>query len=164
MDIVFLIASLVLSLLVAFLIYLLFKSKEKADKTKTENDRLRTQIYQLQATVDKHPTDLAKQRGSLFGKGLEKFLPEFPNYPYNPLDVVAVFDTVDFIVLEGRNKIKAGEGTEIEKVVFQDIKYGLGEKGENQRALERCIRDGRVVFEIWRVNPVSGVLELRRTD
>jgi len=78
--------------------------------------------------------------------------------------VVAIWDTVDFIVLKGRNEIKTGEGTEIEKVIFQDIKYGAGEKGENQRALERCILAKRVKFEVWRVDPDTGILELKRTS
>ena len=92
---------------------------------------------------------LQGQRSKISGDFLEKFCPFAPSYPYNLNDVVAIFDTFDFMVLKGRTDGK------IEEIIFQEMKSYtpsyLGIKSR-QGQLKSCIINGRVRFEHWELD------------
>lgn len=89
---------------------------------------------------------LASQRGSISGEIKEMYCPFAPDYPYDLRDVVAVFDTFDFLVLNGRNSERG-----IQELVFQEMKTGWGVLGDAQKQLRDCVKAGRVKFEQWRL-------------
>ena len=86
------------------------------------------------------------QRSKISGDVLEKFCPFSPAYPYNLQDIVAIFDTFDFMVLKGRTNGK------IEEVVIQEMKSTPQTLRQNQRQLKACIKAGKVRFEHWELN------------
>ena len=115
---------------------------------------------QLEKNSKSYEDGLAKQKGILFGKGLEKFLPYFTDFPYNPLDVIGVFDTIDFITCVGRNLLDNNPNAIIDKIIFQDVKYNTSKINHRQDAFRDAILYGRVGFEIWRIDEKTGKLKV----
>ena len=102
-----------------------------------------TQHYFKKKLQEAIKESLRGQRSKISGDILEKFCPFSPNYHYNLRDVVAIFDTFDFMVLKGRS-----DGM-IEEVIIQEMKSTPQSLKPNQRQLRDCIKAGKVRFEHW---------------
>lgn len=93
---------------------------------------------------DKLALALRGQKAKISGDDIAKFCPFSPDYPYNSRDVVALFDTCDYLVFNGR------VGGDITEVVFQEMKINKAGLRLEQRSLRDCIKAGRVRWETWR--------------
>ncbi len=96
------------------------------------------------AWEDRYQKGLDGQRAAISGTIFEKFCPFAPEYPYNLSDVIAVFNTFDFMVLKGKVDGK------IEEIVIQEMKSSEGYNLDTpQRQTRDCIKAGKVRFETW---------------
>lgn len=93
---------------------------------------------------ESHEHGLISQRGQVAGKILERFLPIFSDYEYNPDDVIPIFNTFDFLVLKGRCQ------NNITSVIFQEVKTGNSRMERLQKNLRDIIVKGHVSFEQWK--------------
>ncbi len=91
---------------------------------------------------DKYQKGLEGQRSAISGTIFEKFCPFAPEYPYNLSDVIAIFNTFDFMVLKGKVDGK------IEEIVIQEMKSSEGYNLDTpQRQTRDCVKAGKIRFE-----------------
>jgi len=94
---------------------------------------------------------LQNQRNRISGKILEQYCPFAPEYTYNPDDSVAVFDAFDYLNLVGKSANK------IVEIVFQEMKSGVSKRlTSRQRQIRDCIQAGKVRFELWWLDGITG--------
>jgi predicted Holliday junction resolvase-like endonuclease len=105
----------------------------------------------------------AIQRAVNVGFLMEKFLPFFPEYTYNPYDIRYVGHSFDFIVLNGLEETK-----QIQSIIFQEIKTGMRPKvlSPNEKALRNFIyslndetRD-KIIYEQWMKKETDNVFSV----
>jgi len=103
---------------------------------------------QEERAKERAKVSLETQSAILRGQNLQKWLPSLAEYPYDNGDVISVFDTFDYLVLEGR------VNQPIKSIVFQEVKTGNDSHSlyGNQLGLYRFI-DGLkcplIRFEHW---------------
>ena len=85
----------------------------------------------------KYKDNLNRQRGSVSGTFIEKFIPYFPEYSYNQFDLVHVGKPFDILVLNGLE-----ENKKIDSLIFQEIKTGA-----NARAIPSSNSNERVLMD-----------------
>ncbi|KJV41186.1 Holliday junction resolvase-like protein [Acinetobacter brisouii] len=91
-------------------------------------------------------------RAILKGRMAEQFAPIFPEFEYLPSDAKFLGDPVDYIVFNGYNAFRDGDGRADEiEVVLIDIKSGNARLTKGQQAIADAIRKGRIRFETIRV-------------
>lgn len=91
-------------------------------------------------------------RAILKGKMAEQFAPIFPEFEYLPSDAKFLGDPVDYIVFNGYNAFRDGDGRADEiEVVLIDIKSGNARLTKGQQAIADAIKKGRIRFETIRV-------------
>ena len=91
-------------------------------------------------------------RAILKGRMAEQFAPIFPEFEYLPSDAKFLGDPVDYIVFNGYNAFRDGDGRADEiDVVLIDIKSGNARLTKGQQAIADAIRKGRIRFETIRV-------------
>ncbi|MHA3050336.1 MULTISPECIES: Holliday junction resolvase-like protein [unclassified Acinetobacter] len=91
-------------------------------------------------------------RAILKGRMAEQFAPIFPEFEYLPSDAKFLGDPVDYIVFNGYNSFRDGDGRADEiEVVLIDIKSGNARLTKGQQAIADAIKKGRIRFETIRV-------------
>jgi len=103
-----------------------------------------------------HRHGLNRQSGAITGTILQKYLPFFNEYPYNPRDTIPIFDTFDYLVLRGR------DNGAISEVIIQELKSGQSKLSTTQTTLRYCVEHGFVRFETWKWNEKSNSFHLVR--
>lgn len=106
----------------------------------------------IAAEQKKAQDNKAIQRAVNVGYLMEKFLPFFPEYTYNPFDIRYVGHSFDFLVLNGLEETK-----QIQSIVFQEIKTGMRPKvlSPNEKALRNFIYSlndetrEKIIYEQW---------------
>lgn len=112
-------------------------------------EEITTKVAELEKKAQDNKTI---QRAVNVGFLMEKFLPFFPEYTYNPFDIRYVGHSFDFIVLNGLEETK-----QIQSIVFQEIKTGIRPKvlSPNEKALRNFIYSlndetrEKIIYEQW---------------
>ena len=134
----------VLAALVVIILWLVLSSERRhraEEIVQHEEDKAQAVVLALRG-----------QKSTISGTIAEKFCPFAPEYPYNLNDVVAVFDTCDFMVFTGRTDGK------ITEVVFQEMKSGDPRLSDLQRQLRDCVKTQRVRWETWQFKDGKWIL------
>ena len=127
------------------------------DKINEVNNLLKEEIAKTKATlqstikeeVEKARADSVKrQRSILKGQATEHLAP-YINSEYNPKDYKFIGDPIDYVIYDGLSNIKSKDD-ELVKIIFMDIKTGKSNLNRVQRAIRKCIQDGRVEFQVYR--------------
>ena len=74
---------------------------------------------------------------------VEKIVPSFPNFAYEPGDCRAMFEPVDYLVFSGlttRNQIHA--------LYFVEVKSGNARLSGSQQSIKKVVENGTVQFRI----------------
>ena len=96
-------------------------------------------------------------RSSIRGSAVETFAVFLENFPVanvNPSDVIFVGNMLDFIVFNGVSDYRDGvasSGSDIE-IVFVEVKTNKSRMSKVQKAIQNAIEEGRVRFELFRVD------------
>ena len=75
------------------------------------------------------------------GKTIEKLLPFFKNFKYNPHDLRFVGDPIDYIIFDGYSEGK------IKQIVFLEIKSGKSKLSKIQNEIKEMIEKRKVKWE-----------------
>ncbi|MDF1513926.1 MAG: Holliday junction resolvase-like protein [Anaerolineae bacterium] len=115
---------------------------------------------QLKEAVIVARKDSANQsRAVLKGKMAEQMAPMLPGFDYWPADARFLGDPVDYIIFNGYSTCKDGlDDCENLEIVIMDIKQGKSGLTYGQRQIARAVAEGRVRFEIVRVQADGGIL------
>ncbi len=99
-----------------------------------------------------------QSRSTLKGKMAEQMAPMLPGFPYLPSDARFLGDPVDYVVFNGYTSVKDdnADGADLELVII-DIKHGRSSLTPCQRAVARAVEDGRVRFEVVRIDETGQV-------
>lgn len=136
----------------------MLEQKKELEKTlMSKNRKLRDDLVELSSTLEtkiKEAVEAARadsikrQRSILKGQATEHLAP-YINSTYNPKDYKFIGDPIDYVIYDGLSDIKSKED-QINKIIFMDIKTGKSQLNRVQRAIKKCIQEGRIEFEIYR--------------
>lgn len=127
---------------------------EQKDK---QNATLEKRCTELESTMESAVKEAAKearadsikrQRSILKGQATEHLAP-YINSDYNPKDYKFIGDPIDYIIYDGLSEIKTKEDS-LNRIIFMDIKTGKSQLNRTQRAVKKCIEEGKIEFEIYR--------------
>ena len=136
---------------------MLEQKKELEQTLISKNRKLRDDLVELSSTLEtkiKEAVEAARadsikrQRSILKGQATEHLAP-YINSTYNPKDYKFIGDPIDYVIYDGLSNIKSKED-EINKIIFMDIKTGKSQLNRVQRAIKKCIQEGKIEFEIYR--------------
>lgn len=122
-----------------------------------ERRRAQARIEQLLAEHEKGLSDarkesLQKSRSSLKGQIAEQMAPLLPGFRYLPADARFLGDPVDYVVFSGYTDVRdARSDSSVLDIVLLEVKQGGSALSPFQRAIARCVEEGRVRFEILRI-------------
>lgn len=95
---------------------------------------------------------VSSSRAILKGRMAEQFAPIFPEFEYLPSDAKFLGDPVDYVVFNGYNAFRDGDGRADQiEVVLIDIKSGNARLTKGQQAIAEAVKKGRIRFETIRV-------------
>jgi predicted Holliday junction resolvase-like endonuclease len=122
-----------------------------------ERRRAQARIEELIASRERNLLEARREsversRSSLKGQIAEQMAPLLPGFPYLPADARFLGDPIDYIVFRGYSDFRdrGGGGEELE-IVLLEVKQGGSVLSPSQRAIARCVQEGRLRFEICRV-------------
>jgi predicted Holliday junction resolvase-like endonuclease len=94
-----------------------------------------------------------KSRSTLKGKIAEQLAPLFPGFPYLPADARFLGSPIDYIVFSGISNL-SGHPSSVEdlEIVLLEVKQGSSALTQLQKAVATCVEEGKVRFEITRVD------------
>ena len=75
------------------------------------------------------------------GKIVEKIVPSFPSFSYEPGDCRALFQPIDYLVFSGLAK-----HDQVEAIFFVDVKSGNARLSFAQRGIKQAVESGAVRF------------------
>lgn len=107
--------------------------KEKMDDIKEERKLLKTKKKEKPKRI-KVTTESVN-----FGKIVEKIIPSFETFPYEPKDCRALYEPIDYIIFG--NYSKTGK---CDYIVFTDVKSGRAQLEDNQKQIKRLVNSGKV--------------------
>jgi predicted Holliday junction resolvase-like endonuclease len=81
----------------------------------------------------------------LAGKTLEKLVPFFENFPYNPQDARWLGDPIDFVIFDG---LSSGEPS---KIAFCEVKSGESRLTKQQEKIREIVKKKKVEWSEFRV-------------
>ena len=117
--------------------------KRYEDQLSASKETIRKEYDAAYAQKAKKSNDAA--RNSIRGQVLQQFIPTLTG-KYNPYDYRFLGDFADYVVVDGYTDVKDGVASEVKQVVFLEIKTGESKLSKHQRAVQRAIQEGRVVF------------------
>lgn len=111
------------------------------------------ELEHQQALTAAQKRSVNTSRAVLKGKMAEQMAPIMPEFHYLPSDAKFLGDPIDYVVFDGYNDFRDGDGTaEDIEVVFIDIKSGAARLTKGQQAIQQAITAGRVRFETIRID------------
>lgn len=128
------------------------------NKIKNIELELESKKKEISALANKHKIELQEARKSAvkqskavkLGNTLENLVPLITD-KYNSKEMKFLGDPIDYICFVGLEDLKNGTKKEIEKVVILDVKSNKSQLNKNQRAIKKCIADGRVEFKTLKI-------------
>ena len=99
-----------------------------------------------------------RARSTLKGQIAEQMLPLLPGFPYLPADARFLGDPIDYVVFNGYTGARDGGGDASDlEIVLLEVKHGASALSPLQRGVARSVEQGRVRFEICRVQDDGNV-------
>jgi len=117
--------------------------KRYEDQLSTSKESIRKEYEAAYAQKAKKSNDAA--RNAIRGQVLQQFIPTLTG-KYNPYDYRFLGDFADYIVIDGYTDVKDGVASEVKEIVFLEIKTGESKLSKHQKAVQRAIQEGRVVW------------------
>lgn len=117
--------------------------KRYEDQLAASRESIRKEYEAVYAQKAKKSNDAA--RNAIRGQVLQQFIPTLTG-KYNPYDYRFLGDFADYIVIDGYTDVKDGIVSEVKEIVFLEIKTGESKLSKHQRAVQRAIQEGRVVW------------------
>lgn len=124
---------------------------------RSERRQSRARIEELLQTHQKGVEDARREsvlrsRSSLKGRITEQLAPLLPGFQYEPADARFLGDPIDYVVFSGYSHLRDNQGGgEALDIVLLEVKQGGSTLSPFQKAIARCVTEGRVRFEICRV-------------
>jgi predicted Holliday junction resolvase-like endonuclease len=113
----------------------------------------------LEARIrDARKESVDRARSTLKGQIAEQLLPLLPGFRYRPADARFLGDPVDYIVFNGYTGLRdeGADARELE-IVLLEVKQGGSSLTPFQRSIARSVEEGKVRFEICRVQDDGSV-------
>jgi predicted Holliday junction resolvase-like endonuclease len=126
---------------------------------------IRAQLALRDAVSTASRRSVEQSRSTLKGQIAAQKAPMLRGFPYHPADARFLGDPVDYIVFNGYTQVK-DDGAEDEalEIVIVDIKRGSSKLSRSQQRIARAVADGRVRFEVIRIDDRGRVsCQLART-
>ena len=99
-----------------------------------------------------------KARSSLKGQIAEQMAPLLPGFLYAPADARFLGDPVDYLVFDGYTGLRdGGSARDGLDIVLLEVKQGKSVLSPFQRGIARCVEEGRVRFEVCRIQDDGSV-------
>ena len=99
-----------------------------------------------------------QSRNVLKGRIAEQMAPLLPGFAYHPADSRFLGNPIDYVVFNGYTEFADAEGSDEDlEIVLLEIKQGSSQLSREQRAIRRAIEDGKVRFEVARVDDDGNV-------
>ncbi len=108
---------------------------EKLDEYKERMEKLRARRISATEGAEKKAIEVG------IGQVVEKVVPNWKAFSFEPPDCRPLFEPIDYVVFDGMTKRQ-----EVESVVFMDIKTGKSRLNKNQRLIRDAVEDGRVRY------------------
>lgn len=89
---------------------------------------------------------LAASRATIRGQVAEQLVPLHAAFPFEPGDARFLGGPIDYVVFEGLS-----DGEDELEIVFVEVKTGRGRLTAREAAIRRAVEDGRVRFELVRL-------------
>ncbi len=117
--------------------------KRYEDQLSASKETIRKEYEAVYAQKAKKSNDAA--RNAIRGQVLQQFIPTLTE-KYNPYDYRFLGDFADYIVIDGYTDVKDGVASDVKEIVFLEIKTGESKLSKHQKAVQRAIQEGRVVW------------------
>jgi predicted Holliday junction resolvase-like endonuclease len=78
------------------------------------------------------------------GKIVEKIVPSFSSFSYQPSDCRALFEPIDYLVFSGLTK-----SSKVDVLHFVDIKSGGARLNQNQKRIKEAVEAGKISYCIY---------------
>ncbi len=85
---------------------------------------------------------------TLSGKTLERLIPFLEKFDYDPHDVRWLGDPIDLVVFDGYSK---NNGSDLDQIVFLEVKSGQSRLTKIQEKIKQAIRERRIKWEEFRI-------------
>ncbi len=108
---------------------------EKFDEYKERMDKLRARRISATEGAEKKAIEVG------IGKVVEKIVPNWKAFSFEPPDCRPLFEPIDYVVFDGMTKRQ-----EVESIVFMDIRTGKSRLNKNERLIRDAVEDGRVRY------------------
>lgn len=132
---------------------LLSSSRNSRIQAEYEKYIAELQLEHQQALIQAQRRSVNTSRAVLKGKMAEQLAPLLPEFQYLPSDAKFLGDPVDYVIFDGYNDFRDGDGrAEDIDVIFVDIKSGGARLTKGQQAIAQAIAAGRVRFETVRID------------
>jgi predicted Holliday junction resolvase-like endonuclease len=111
-------------------------------------------IEKLASTVQAARRDsVDKSRSTLKGRIAEQFAPVLPGFPYEPSDARFLGNPIDYIVFAGLgDDLEDTTSMRVFDIILLEVKHASSALTPTQKAIARSIQEGRVRFEISRID------------
>ena len=97
--------------------------------------------------------DAIKRSASVrVGKEMERLVPFFSEFRYNPRDIRWLGDPVDFVIFKGYSEAKdVGDLSKLNEIVICEIKTGKSRTSKYERRIKELIEEKRIKWDEFRV-------------
>jgi len=108
---------------------------EKFEEYKERMDKLRARRISATEGAEKKAIEVG------IGQVVEKVVPNWKAFSFEPPDCRPLFEPIDYVVFDGMTKRQ-----EVESIVFMDIKTGKSPLKKSQRLIREAVESGRVRY------------------
>jgi predicted Holliday junction resolvase-like endonuclease len=131
------------------ILYFYFKSEVRKWKINFEN-RVADELEKREKGIRE---DAIKRSTSVrVGKEIERLVPFFAEFQYNPRDIRWLGDPVDFVIFNGYSEAKdVGDLNKLNEIVICEIKTGKSRASKYERRIKELIEDRRIKWDEFRV-------------
>lgn len=138
------------------ILYFYFKGEIEKWEISFENrvsEKVREKEEELKRREKEIREDAIKKSASVrVGKEMERLVPFFSEFQYNPRDIRWLGDPVDFVIFNGYSEAKdVGDPTKMNEIVICEIKTGKSRVSKYERRIKELIEDKRMKWDEFRV-------------
>ena len=117
---------------------------------------LRKKEEELEGRIGEEREDAIKRsRASLMGKLFETVRPFLPEFSYNPGDLRAIWNPVDFVCFNG-----LALNRDVDSITFVEVKSGRATLTGVERSIREAVENGKVSFETVTHPDLKGLIEV----
>jgi len=131
------------------IVYFYFKGEIRKWEMNFDN-RMADKLKKIEKSIRE---DAIKRSTSVrVGKEMERLVPFFSEFKYNPRDIRWLGDPIDFVIFNGYSKAKdSGDLSKLNEIVICEIKTGKSRANKYEKRIKELIKDKRVKWDDFRV-------------